>query len=380
MYRASSWRVAAGGSAILLAAAVLGVVPAHGAEPASTCVKGGAKFSAPPAPTQPNRYYMARHISVTVLGNSGGGLGELAKGTTGTDGQYRICFAASRLNRLIVRLATENDVWATLDKDNNPYGLTASLSDVPAAAEVDFGVLAPTGGDDPAWHAFDTLNNLFPVVKAATGCWTANDAQGACRKILMKWWPGSTEPTEYRFAENTVYLSDKSPDSQHIVLHEAGHSLMWKLFDHTWWPDDNCAGHQAHRKLTRRCAWTEGFADAVAGHIKGDNAYVDENGGTVDLVNHEPHDPGKPLMVNGPDRNWNDGDDTQGRVAGSLLEWWAYPGSGGLKGTVTHLDGSNNPRHDNAGPANFEEYYGRADMLNKNPDAKSIFSDNTITY
>ncbi|WP_410657013.1 hypothetical protein [Amycolatopsis sp. lyj-112] len=74
-----------------------------------------------------------------------------------------------------------------------------------------------------------------------------------------------------------VFLGNTMPDSKHLVLHEAGHWLQWQLYGRDFPEVDRCNPHYVEKSSSESCAWTEGFADAVAAYALGDYRYVYED-------------------------------------------------------------------------------------------------------
>jgi len=78
-----------------------------------------------------------------------------------------------------------------------------------------------------------------------------------------------------------------------------------------------CNPHYIEKSSSISCAWTEGFADAVAAYVLGDYRYVYDDGNEFSIANN----------LTTP--NWDRGDTVQGRVGASLLDFWAASGPDG---------------------------------------------------
>src|SRR6266508_2747721 len=136
---------------------------------------------------------------------------------------------------------------------------------------------------------------------------------------------GQTAATSY------LRLRDADPDSEHLVLHEASHAFHHRLYNF-WWPNPTCGTHQIHVASNMGCAWTEGFANALAGYIKGDDRFVWPDGSWISLMNTTWFNSSYAVSST----NWNDGDAVEGRAAGSMINLWRNA-DGGPNSTITLL-------------------------------------------
>ncbi|WP_329151645.1 RICIN domain-containing protein [Streptomyces anulatus] len=303
----------------LLGAGVIVPISAGTASAAQPiCVSGTLQFdyqSAEAGPSKPTLTRGARNASVELWGR------ELATETdhklnTGTqltsaaDGSFNLCYTpvnTTSLNRLFVRFATRsNQVWKVANTSGTVYTHdTPTLTNV--STNVALGAVNPTASDR-AWHAFDTINLLWSQrANSTTPCWTTAETNAAtCTTLTLRWQTGSNSGPYYDLANN-VYLAEDNPDSEHTVLHEAGHFFQQRLYNGTFPTVTNCNPHYIHLASSATCGWTEGFGDAVAAYLLGDNRYVFPNGDSTSFT----HSAG-----------WQTGDHVQGNVAASLLQLW----------------------------------------------------------
>ncbi len=280
----------------------------------------------------------ARNVAVAVLGkaSSSSPTYTYASGlTSAADGTYNLCFTSpvSQMYSLNVRFTSGMSVWqVTNNAGTSLYTTdTATRYYVSSGTDQDFGGSAPASIHMRGWHAFETLNLLWAQRASGTGCWTARETSN-CSKLTIHWQPGSTDGTYYQTGARYIALADADPDSEHLVLHESGHAFQHMLWGF-WWPASDCPSpHYIHLRSGAMCAWTEGFANAITGYVKGDGRFYWPNGAWVDLMNTTPYDPSQPASGT----NMQDGDWVEGRVAGSMIDLWRSV-DGGPAGTFDNL-------------------------------------------
>ncbi|MCX4967170.1 ricin-type beta-trefoil lectin domain protein [Streptomyces sp. NBC_00654] len=232
---------------------------------------------------------------------------------TSDDGAYNLCYTPTTtvtMNKVWVRVWSESRrLWRVIDSANNAYFTQDSqtLTDVGGGTYSLPGVFA-TGIAGRGWHALDTVYDLWRKRdNTVSNCWTAGEPDNnACTRLEIRVSDGTTS-AEYNPWSNTVYLDGEAADSEHTILHEAGHFLLHRLYDGVWPNVDNCNPHYIPTASSETCAWTEGFADATAAYVLNDYDYVHPNGVYVPIQ----YGPG-----------WEIGDQVQGNVAGSLLRLW----------------------------------------------------------
>lgn len=282
------------------------------------CLSGNLQFdyqSAEEGPTKPTRTRAARNASVELWGrekstDTDHKLNTDTQLTGAADGFFNLCHTpvtTTAMDHLFVRFSTRsNQVWRVTNNSGTVYTHdTSTLNNV--SANVSLGVVKPTTSAR-AWHAFDTINLLWSRrVNSTTPCWTTAEANAAtCTTLTLRWQTGSTSGPYYDLSNN-VYLSDADPDSEHTVLHEAGHFFQHRLYNGTFPTVTNCNPHYIPTASSATCAWTEGFADSVAAYLLGDQRYVFPNGSSTSFTA-------------GP--GWQTGDHVQGNVDGALLQLW----------------------------------------------------------
>ncbi|HEY9332093.1 MAG TPA: hypothetical protein VIS09_28280 [Streptomyces sp.] len=88
---------------------------------------------------------------------------------------------------------------------------------------------------------------------------------------------------------------------------EAGHFFQHRLYNGTFPTITHCNPHNIHLASSAICAWTEGFSDAVAAYLLGDQRCVFPNGDSTSFAHVAA---------------WQTGAHVQGDVAASLLQLW----------------------------------------------------------
>ncbi|MDG4536185.1 mycolysin [Streptomyces sp. AV19] len=307
------------------------------------------------------------NANVTLWGraSAGGGTQKLATGLTGNgDGTFNLCYTptTSVTSRVWAEFQTQaGTMWSVVDGYNRRYSTTSNaLSNV--SGNKSLGAVYANSGQSRAWHAFDTLNKLWWDRGSTTNCWTGNQKNGRCTPITIQWYPGSRDGTYWTNRDDKVHLADNDPDSGHTTVHEAGHSLMGKLYN-GWWPYvTNCSPHYVNRVSSTTCGWTEGFANAVAFRAFKDTIMTWGNGSSMNLANDR--------NTRGIDR----GDACEARVATALVDLWAQVDGGWTK---------SNTMMSRERQSTFREYF-LTDRPNHGLDsgakARRILYDHTIQY
>ncbi|TQK51339.1 hypothetical protein FBY35_1736 [Streptomyces sp. SLBN-118] len=296
------------------------------------CVSGGFNFT-----NQAGTWLGGRNLTVKLWGKTTANAAQqvYASGLTDNSGAYNLCFTlpVDSMYLLFVEFRSESALWQVTNGSGSVYSTTT-----PAVYNVttnrNLGWTAPTAAQMRAWHTFDTLNLTWWWRGSNTSCWTSHETSN-CSKITAQWWAGNADGGYYfpgaNAAASYIRLRDNDPDSEHLVVHESAHALMHHLYT-WWWPNANCAGHLIWGALNTSCAWTEGFANAAAGNVKGDNQFVWPSGSSVNMMNSTWFDSGQPVSIT----NWQNGDAVEGRVAGSLIDLWNQV-DGGKASTINLL-------------------------------------------
>ncbi|MGY0232147.1 hypothetical protein [Longispora urticae] len=302
------------------AGAVVRIAPS--AVPGQICAKGAFEIT-----DKAGTRLAGRNVPLTVFGKATSSSAAVAYGTgytSATDGTYSVCFNSSAtVNQLWVQFSTNSSLWGVTNNAGTGFYTvtTAVASNAAPGTDQSFGASAPASAYMRGWHAFDTLNLLWFARGAGTTCWTARES-GNCTKITLHWQPGSTTGASFNnsvpFGQRYVNLSDADPDSEHLVLHEAGHAFMDLLYAGSWPPSDCPSEHFIHLRTGAMCAWTEGFANAIAGYLKGDGRFYWANGAYADLMQTNWNKPNEEASRTNPE----DGDWVELRVAGALIDLW----------------------------------------------------------
>lgn len=112
-----------------------------------------------------------------------------------------------------------------------------------------------------------------------------------------------------------IFISHPDRNAPDIVIHELGHQYMYNAMGSWWWPnvDDmlECLSHGIQGQENPLCAWTEGWADFLPLAVNGDQCF-DWNNTPCSGLDLETPTWGT--------AGWDDGDEVEGRVAGSLYD------------------------------------------------------------
>ncbi|MGW6832136.1 RICIN domain-containing protein [Streptomyces sp. NPDC054949] len=254
--------------------------------------------------------------------------------TAVADGGFNLCYTptTATMSSMWVRFSTESTkLWKVSDGNGTVYTFD-SPTKTDLAAGADLGTLKASNAR--AWHAFDTINILWwarnnPV----SDCWSTHEANSnACTELNIRWTANSADGPSYDLA-NTVHLAAADPDSEHTVLHEAGHFFQHRLYNGQFPAVTGCNPHFIDQASSGSCSWTEGFADSVAAYLLKDYRYVWPDGSSQNFT-----------YTTG----WHTGDQVQGNVDGALLDLWNNV-DGGWDRTVSVMTARR--------PATFADYF-----------------------
>ncbi|QKW10738.1 metalloprotease [Streptomyces sp. NA04227] len=301
---------------------------------------------------------------------------KLATGLTDAkDGTFAACHDGS-LHQASVRFRSSSaELWRVVKNwdDESEYTFDSERVEE-VSGEQDLGTVQVPEEMARAFSVVDTLNILYDKRGTDSPCFTRHQGEGECETLTVAWgrdneeggyWDHPSNSDDESHGTDFVLLNADMPDSRHLVLHEAGHWFQWQLHG-KWWPEvTGCNPHYFERESSPTCAWTEGFADAVAAHTLGDYRWVYENGDSFDFTNDETTE------------GWDKGDSVQARVSTSLLDLWAEDGPDGGDWDAT-LQLMTEQRS-----STFEEYFteGRPTVpLPVDGDAKKIINKHTIDY
>ncbi len=304
--------------------------------------------------------------------SSGGAPQRLAVGITGAaKGEFNACAnATGPLHDVFVRFASASTlVWQVIKSgdDRTQYTFDTEHSSVLTASR-NLGVVKVPASMQRAWSVVDTLNLLYWArANTATPCWTRHQAWGQCDMLTFVWSQDAPPAGYWDLSTKFVFFSGDQPDSRHLVLHEAGHWFQWRLYDRSFPQVTRCNPHYINTVSSTSCAWTEGFADAVAAYVLGDYRFVFPDGQSSSIKNN-PDTPG-----------WDKGDAVQGRVGASLLDLWSATGPDGRNWDRTIDMMSREFSQD------FREYFlvdrpAATSPLSTTGTARAIIEDHTIYY
>ncbi|GLZ40072.1 hypothetical protein [Actinokineospora sp. NBRC 105648] len=286
------------------------------------CAKGAFQYADAKGAWKPGRTVTAKVVGKTT---SAATAQYYATGLTGSDGAYSVCFTSpvTTMYQVWVEFSTDSALWrVTNNAGTSVYtATTAAKTNVAGGTDAAFGTTAPTSANMRGWHAYDTVNKLWGI-HGTSPCWTTRETSNCQRKLTIHWQPGSTDGTYFQngvpVAQRYVALADADPDSEHLVLHESGHALMDMLYA-GWWPTSDCPSpHYLHARTGSSCAWTEGFANAIAGYTMGDGMFYWADGSGMDLMTTKWFNSAQPAGRT----NVENGDQVECRVAGATIDLW----------------------------------------------------------
>lgn len=265
----------------------------------------------------------------------------LAVGVTDWAGNYNLCFDSSDPDLfesgtadIYVRFVSENAIWK-VQRSGSPLAFrTGTTFDVTPGSTLNLGSL--TSGDGTlqrGLHAFDEANAAWLwIPKPTNSCFDQKDS--SCRQLVVNWAPDSTDGTYYSTGGNDVHLAADDPNGAITVVHEIGHAIMDDVYNDAFPSAPSCNPHSIQGTSSTGCAWTEGWAEWFPATVYNDPFFRWPNGASLDLENAS--------WNNG----WGQGDSTEGRIAGSLIDitdyaneayWDRYgEGSSNLWYTFTH--------------------------------------------
>ena len=318
-------------SLIASAALLSGCASSPGHEPASdqSCLTGTVVYEHYDAESGSTPSLPAPSATWTLSAVDGGGAAVSATGSTALDGSFEACVDGGPIYNATVTVSAENEgVWRVVDTyDESTVFAFSSEPVAEVSGVIDLETLAAPDDVAGAFKAADSVSRLYAARGMDTPCWTPNLATLAeCRPVVVSW---NSEVPENEGGwwdpeGDKIVLAGADPSSQHLVLHEMGHWWSGELYG-GWFPEvTGCEQHFVDHPSTPSCAWTEGFADAVAAWVLGDRAYVLADGTVT------PFEAGEGLP-------WEGGDITQGNVAAAPLDLWAFDGPDGTWGANISL-------------------------------------------
>ncbi|MER6307048.1 metalloprotease [Streptomyces sp. NPDC001657] len=369
--------IAGSGVIALIAAAVsltllFGGAGAAGAAAKKICLSGSLHFdyrSAESGPGKPWKTKPVRNANVELWGREGA-LGSPRKLTTQalltdvSNGGFQACYTPEpprSMEQMWVRVSAESSkLWKVTNGSGATFTWNSPVQKAVSGSR-SLGTRKPPSGDMRAWHAFDTVNELWwKRGNPKSNCWSSRETDNnTCTELTMQWVSQAPSDALYDPQRNTVHLAGDVPDSEHTVLHESAHFLQHRLFG-GWFPQTtHCSAHWVDKTSSDTCSWTEAFADSAAAYVLGDYRYVGSNGMAIDFAHGSTYD---------------DGDTVQGNVGGSLLDLWRTVDGGTWDRTIALLS----THH----VSTFREYFtlrptARLDTGGK---ARQLLRNHTIDY
>ncbi|MGE5250347.1 MAG: hypothetical protein ACM3QS_09065 [Bacteroidota bacterium] len=125
----------------------------------------------------------------------------------------------------------------------------------------------------------------------------------------IKWSPSSTDGTYYSFSDDTIHLMGNDPRTYSASTHEYGHRIMNIMYPNDDWPNGYgiCPSpHYYNGVSSQSCAFSEGWADAVALLVPNDALYRWASGATA---NNETR------------AGFSAGDAVEGNIAATYWDW-----------------------------------------------------------
>lgn len=309
---------------------------AGAASPCDTRVTGNWGYR-----DQNNAWHDSANFQVQVWDADVFGDTLLANGVTDGAGNYNLCFDAqseglfdSGTADVYVRFVSSNSIWQ-VQRGGSPLTFTTgTTNDITPGSTLALGSLSTGDGAlSRGLHAFDEANDAWQFVpKPRNLCFDQKDT--TCRQLRINWAPDSTDGTYYSTGSNDVHLAADDPNAHHTVVHEISHAIMDDVYDDAFPSAPSCNPHSIEGTSSTGCAWTEGFAEWLPATVYNDPFFRWPNGASLDLET--------PSWGNG----WGEGDTTEGRIAGALIDitdganegpWDRFSeGSAGIWSTFTH--------------------------------------------
>ncbi len=269
---------------------------------ALSCVTGTVGYEFPAATGHPSPNIQVQAWDDDTFG----GDDLLDTALTDARGAFRLCFDNDDISGgqdVYVKVLAENGLWR-IARDFGfariTYEFRSSQRDnIGDGRTVDFGRLGPTDQTlHRVLHAFDLANDAQEWTPGE--CWDARDT-GDCRRMEIVYPDDDdNDNSRYTLADNTVRLEPAAPDDRTDTVHEYGHAVMDDVYEDSYPDAPNCSPHQMDTRSSQGCAWTEGFANFYPMAIYNRDEY---RGWHVEDT-----------------AAYNTGDDTEGRVTGSLWD------------------------------------------------------------
>lgn len=277
----------------------------------------------------------------------------LATGTTDDAGAFEACAPTLPAGTTLRFPASSRGLWQVVDD----IGGRVHTFTIPVTGS-DLGTVDVPAEQAGAWKIVDVAGDFYERRGTDGRCWSAAETTD-CSRLTFVWAAGRKDGGYFdvRDSDDPV-LAGEDAASRHTIVHEAGHWFQWLLYDGRFPRVTDCTPHFIEKVTSRSCAWTEGFADAVAAYVLGDRVYVHDDG----FVQHLEPTPALPVAG---------GDAVEGNVAASLLDLWAL--EGGWEQDIAAMTG--------APSADLREYVAQdrpAAGLSFDQDVRDVLREHTI--
>lgn len=258
---------------------------------------------------------LVTHPARAVTWSLSGPAGTVQTGLTDSRGDFRACTDGVKDDLLTLTFATERDsLWRVSDVDDPTTAYSFSVEDLDLAeGAADLGALAVPEDVAPAFAVVNSVGALYNARGTQGPCWTGHqDSLEDCHTATLVWSAGLPEAEGGFWDPETghIVLSEVDASSPSVVAHELAHWWQNELYGGSFPEVTDCSPHFIDRPSSPSCAWTEGFADAVAAWVLERQDFVASDGTVTPFV-----------PVDAP--AWPGGDSTQGNVAAALLDLWA---------------------------------------------------------
>lgn len=264
-------------------------------------------------------------------------------------------------------LIVVNPDWGTSNSVNNSFGTITPVT-VFSDGTHDIGSWVSSNGSNyerAYWIQRDLVDTWRYIWFGAGSSQSPQETSGPC---TVEWKIDSTHGTHYHRGGN-VHLDGEDPLSDTVVSHEYGHNVMYTVYGN-WMPTTYCPSpHYLQLSSHVNCAWTEGWATFLPLAVNNDPIYRWDSGATLNLE-----------LPTWGTIGWDEGDDVEGRVAGSLWDILDTANDGDdtySDGSVANIWDTLYHQNDN----NFSEFWSawKSRGHNETGPLNCIFQ-NTIEY
>lgn len=290
-------------------------------------------------------------------------------------GHYHLCFdntdGEAGTQDIYLRFVSENPHWRVYN-GSSPFAYrSVEVDNVATGSDTGFGNLHPgNSADMRGLHAFDEAQDAWNGTPGA--CW---DLFGPCRQLKINWSPSSTDGTFYGTGDDLVHLKAADPDAPTTVVHEIGHAIMDDVYEDNYPATaPNCGtGHPINGVTSVGCAWSEGFAEWFPLTVYGTTVFSLPSGNAIDLEN-----------ASWDTANFTQGDVTEGRVAGALLDlndpgtelFWDHYAEAPMDMSADSIW----HEFQTAQPVTFADFWARRTADRSDAGALAALYQNTIDY